>query len=165
MLHAFLHKQSHTPTHSPYYQVALMNGCSPRQLLFMCECVTEERCKMVMANAGVKNMVWGISKFQLCVCVCVLQKCLWAKSWCIRTSGAFRCVHWRRSVRKPTASHSTTTIKLWYSECMCTHGWTHTHTHTHHLLIGMLRVKSRGFWAPTWCSQLDCEIKIANWKC
>lgn len=45
----------------------------PRQLLFMCECVTEELCKMVMANAGVKNTVWGNSKLQLCVCVCVTE--------------------------------------------------------------------------------------------
>lgn len=40
MLHAFPHKQSHTPTHSTYYTLALMDEPT-RQFLCICECAAE----------------------------------------------------------------------------------------------------------------------------
>lgn len=64
MLYAFLHKQSHTPTHSPYCQVALMDA-HPRKPL--CVSVSlKSFAQWVMANAGVTNITVG--DFQL-VCV------------------------------------------------------------------------------------------------
>ena len=165
MLHAFLHKQSHTPTHSPYCQVALMDA-HPWEPLCMCECVAEEICTMGDGCCRCeKHTIGDFQRVCVCVCVCVLQRCSWAKSWCFRTLGGFSCRHSRRIVRKLPASRLTTTIELWYSTCMCTHRWTHRCTH---MPPADVEAHSKIQWGlELWRGALrwDCGIKIANWKC